>query len=399
MKKLIKKIFADRLHMVDQQRYDVANAVVSRGVKEYVGLDFDILKSDAIEYMANMRIAPYTYKYAGSRQSPCLYASIYAVMLEGLLGVLNNRTEREREEWANYLNGFQNPNDGLYYDPVLMGPAYEHIGDWNEGWGKHHLMGHVIIALARLGHVPRYPLKYLEKYFDTDYLIQWMHKFDFSTDVWTASNYFMNLYTVLEYVRDYMDIKQADKAIKTMVDWLILKQNPNTGMWHEQSMSGLDHLGKLNVVRAAYHFYPLFLYEGIDVPYRDKIVDTILPLQNRWGGWTIEQGNSGACEDIDAVEPLIRYASARPELLTAIKSAIRRSMVWQLACKNDDKGFSFYIRACQEYGGHQITTSLRDESSMFATWFRMLCLAYEMQYLGMPNSFDIGRYPGYEIKL
>ncbi|MCF0178491.1 MAG: hypothetical protein HUJ90_07670, partial [Bacteroidales bacterium] len=76
-----------------------------------------------------------------------------------------------------------------------------------------------------------------------------------------------------------------------------------------------------------------------------------------------------------------------------------RSMVWQLSCRNSDRGFSFYVRSGQGYGGHPATTSLRDESSMFGTWFRMLCLAYEMQFLGMPNGFEIGHFPGYEISI
>lgn len=397
MKEQIKKFLLDKLHAVERQSFDLADAIVSKGVKGYSELDYDTFKKEVLEYVNEMKTAPYTYKYAASRQVPCLYASIYAVMLEGLLGVLSHRSTEERKEWADYLNGFQNPGDGIYYDPALVGPAYEHIGIWNEGWGKHHMMGHIIIALARLGHTPRYSLVYLEKYFDTDYLMKWMDEFDFSADVWTASNYFMNLYTVLEYARDYMNEQRADHTIQVMADWLIQKQNADTGMWHSRDMAELDHLGQLKVVRAAYHFYPLFVYEGIEIPHRDKIVDAILPLQNSWGGWTVERGNSGACEDIDAVEPLIRCAI--PERRMEIQSAIRRSMVWQLACRNNDKGFSFYLRAQQEYGGHPLTTSLRDESSMFATWFRTLCIAYEMQYLGMPHGFDIGRYPGYEIRL
>lgn len=397
MKERLKKTLLKKLHAVERQSFDLTEAIVSKGVRGYSELDYDTLKKEVLEYVDSVRIAPHTYKYAASRKSSCLYASIYAVMIEGLLGVLGNKSIEEKKEWAEYLNRFQNPADGLYYDPVLAGSAYEHVGIWNEGWGKHHLMGHIIIALARLGHTPRYPLKYIEKYFNTDYLAKWMDEFDFSSDVWTVSNYFMNLYTVLEYARDYMNEQRANLPLQVMADWLIKKQNADTGMWHSRDMSELDHLGRLKVVRAAYHFYPLFAYEGIEIPHRDKIINTILPLQNTWGGWTIERGNSGACEDIDAVEPLIRCAT--PERSVEIQSAIQRSMIWQLACRNRDKGFSFYLRAQQEYGGHPLTTSLRDESSMFATWFRMLCLAYEMQYLGVPNGFNIGRYPGYEINL
>lgn len=399
MKEKIKKILLDRLHCIERQEYDLTDAIARRGVRGYAEFDFSVFKKEILEYVESVRCGEFAYKYSASRKHPVLYASIYAVMLEGLLGVLDKRTPEELRHWADYLNSFQNPDDGLFYDPALAGDAYEHLGIWNEGWGKHHLMGHIIIAFARLGHRPKYPLRYLEKYYDRDYLMEWMDSFDFSEDVWTASNYFMNLFTVLEYSRDYLEDPCAGVAIDTMLKWLKDKQNPETGMWHATPMSELDHLGKLKVVRAAYHYFPLFEYEGVEIPYADKIVENILPLQNGWGGWAVEHGNSGACEDIDAVEPLIRCASATPDKADEIKSALIRSIIWQLACRNADGGFSFYLRAQQEYGGHPLTTSLRDESSMFATWFRTLCLAYEMEYLKMPNGFCLGKYPGYEISL
>ena len=398
MKETIKRIILDKVHAIEVQRFNLADTVASRGVKAFVGLTYDKLQSDILSYVKSMEIAPFTYKYSGSRKVSCLYASIYAVMIEGLFGVLKSRGISELQQWGEYLNSFQNPDDGIYYDPVLAGPEYEHKGTWNEGWGKHHLMGHIIIALARLGVTPRYPFNYLNKFYEKDYLIKWMKGFDFSGDIWTTSNYFMNLYTVLEYARDYMQETKAKQSIEVMVEWLLRKQNPTTGMWHDCAVADADTLEMLKIVRGAYHFYPLFEYENIEVPYAEEIIKTILPLQNRWGGWTLEDGNSGACEDIDAVEPLIRYASSCPERTEEIKTAVRRSMVWQLACKNEDFGFSFYLHAPQAYGGHPATTSLAGESSMFATWFRTLCLAYEMSYLGMDNCFDIGHYPGYELK-
>lgn len=399
MKQKIKKYVLSKFHAIESQRCDVVEAIVEKGVRGFSELNYDDLKSGILDYVSSVRIAPYTYKFAVSCDKPCLYASVYAVMIEGLTGVLAQRSKAELADWANYLNDFQNPDDGIYYDSSLAGPAYEHIGVWNEGWGKHHLMGHIIIALARLGHKPKYQLRYLEKYYDTEYLTAWMNGFDFSDDVWTVSNYFMNLYTVMEYARDYMGEVRASKALETMAKWLLERQNPETGIWHTQDFDTLDHLDKLKVVRAAYHFFPLFVYEKITLPYQAKIVDSILPLQNSWGGWTVEKGNSGACEDIDAVEPLIRFSGARSERNNEISAAILRSLIWQLSCRNTDKGFSFYLRSGHVYGGHPLTSSLRDESSMFATWFRTLCIAYEMQYLGLPNSFEIGVYPGYEMSL
>ncbi len=398
MKNKIKFILLQKLHAVEKQSYDVTDAVVTRGVRGFSDLNYNSLQKEVLEYVKTMEVAPYTYKFAASCEKPCLYASIYAVMIEGLFDVLQNRDKSDLKAWGEYLNSFQREDDGLYYDPYLESSAFHHEGSWNEGWGKHHLMGHMIIALSRLDVTPKYPLKYLEKYYDTDYLIKWMEGFDFSHDVWTVSNYFMNLYTVLEYVRDNMREVRAQMAINAIAKWLLKKQNPTTGMWHEQSVDDLTLTERFNIVRAAYHFYPLFEYENIEILYQKEIVDFILPLQNSWGGWTVNYGNAGACEDIDAIEPLLRCAASSPERTDEVRSAITRSMIWQLSCRNADKGFSFYVRSAQEYGGHPLTSSQRDESSMFATWFRILCLAYEMRYMGMHNKFNIGRFPGYEIK-
>ncbi len=399
MKQRIKNFIREKFHFVDRQQYDILDAVVSKGVLEFIEFDYKKFRKEIMEYMSKMQVAQYEYKYSDSQKAPCLYASIYAVMLEGLLGVLKERTSEDLKGWAEYFNQFQNEDDGIFYDPALICQAYEHVGCWKEGWGKHHLMGHIIIAFARLGLTPKYRLKYLGKYYDPDYLLKWMNQFDFSKEVWTSSNYFMNLYTVMEYARDYMSEQQADVSIKLMAEWLLKRQNSETGMWHTRPFETLTLSEKLNVVRAAYHFYPLFEYENIQIPFADKIVESILPLQNRWGGWTIDGGNSGACEDIDAIDPLLRYSKSVIAKSDEIKSSVKKSMIWQMASRNGDKGFSFYVRAQQDYGGHALTTSLRDESSMFATWFRTLCIAYEMQYLQIPNEFEVGKYPGYEIKI
>lgn len=398
MKDKIKDILLQKLHAVEKQTYDVTEAIVTRGISGFVALNYDNLQKEVMEYVKSMEITPFTYKYAASCDKPCLYASIYAVMLEGLFNVLKNRDKYDLKAWGEYLNSFQHEEDGLYYDPALEGPAYNHIGSWNEGWGKYHLMGHIIIALARLGETPKYPLTYLEKFYNTSNLINWMESFDFSGNVWTVSNYFMNLYTVLEYARDFMGENRAVTAVDTIAEWLLKKQNPATGMWHDRNQDTQTLQEKFNIVRAAYHFYPLFEYENIDVPFQKEIVEFILPLQNSWGGWTFNHGNAGACEDIDAIEPLLRFATSAPDKATEIKEAVTRSIIWQLSSRNADKGFSFYVRSSQEYGGHPLTSSLRDESSMFATWFRTLCLAYEMRYLNIPNKFNIGRFPGYEIR-
>ncbi len=397
-KERIKRILMARLHAVDAQKYDIIHAVASKGVEGYLDFDYSAFREDILLYVNSLRVGEYGYKYAKSCSESCLYASIYAVMLQGLLGELSEMDLSMRKGWIDHLNSYQSKDDGLYYDDRLRGNSYEHIGPWNEGWGKHHLMGHIIIALCRLGGTPKYPLSYLAPFYDADKLVAWMNGFDFDRNSWTVSNYFMNLYSVLQYSRDYLNDTKAAHAVEVMAEWLYARQNKETGMWHSKRYADMTQQEKLEAVRAAYHYFPLFSYDNIRLPYTDKTVESILPLQNSWGGWTLEGFNSGACEDIDAIDPLVRFANSE-ENNEAVQRAVKKSLIWQMACRNADKGFSFYVRSRHEYGGHPLTTSLRDESSLFATWFRTLCIAYEMNFLGISNSFDMGRFPGYEIKI
>ena len=224
-----------------------------------------------------------------------------------------------------------------------------------------------------------------------------MDGFALDADVWTDCNYFMNLYTALQYSRDWMNDTRAGAAIEVMAEWLLGCQSPESGLWHRRKIEDMSVADRLSAVRGAYHFYPLFEYDKIEVPHRERVIDFILPLQNRWGAFAQEESCSGACEEIDALEPLIRFANETGYRTVDVKAVVMRSLIWCLSARCQDGGFSFYPCAGQAYGGHPLTTNLTGESSLFATWFRTLTLAYQLRYLGIPNSFEIGRYPGYEI--
>lgn len=396
VKEYIKDLCMRRMHLVDAERFALLDNLATVGIEEFACLDYNRFTRHIRAYLESLEVTPHSYLFAKSRKVATLYGSVYAVMLKGLMGVLPEYSSDDLKSWGEYLNSYQR-EDGFYYDSNLSGPAYEHVGIWNEGWGKRHLLGHMIIALARLGVLPKYEFQFLGPFYDKDYLIRWMNSFDFDSDVWTDSNYFMNLYTALQYSRDWLNDSLAGGSVSVMAEWLLNHQSRETGMWHKRPYAELDIRGKLFTVRGAYHFYPLFEYDHIDVPYRDKIVDSILPLQNRWGAFAQEEWRSGACEEIDALEPLMRFSKELDYRPNEVKAAVLRSLIWCLSSRCADGGFSFYPCAGQEYGGHPLTTNLKGESSLFATWFRTLTLAYQMRFLGIENSFNIGHYPGYEI--
>lgn len=396
-KESLKGRLMSTLHAVPARQLDMANRVAKVGIPQVVGFDFFNFKNEILEYTKSLNTETYAFKYAFSRERTTLYASIYACMIYGLLEEIGKFSIKEKRDWANYFDSFQNEKDGLFYDPALAGEAYEGNSNWNEGWGKKHLAGHIIIAYIRLGFRPKYNFKFLEDYYKTDQVEKWLIQLFQTKNMWTASNYIMNLVTIMQYSRDYMEDQKADSTIAYILEWLTKKQDCTTGLWHNHIPKTLQELN--NAIRGAYHYYPLYIYDEKEIKYQDKVIDQILKTQNTWGGFDEENHPSGACEDIDALDPLIRFCLNTNYRTIDVTLAVQKALYWVLSNRNSDGGFSFMPLTPHEYGAHNVTTSLASESNLMATWFRTLCLAYMLKYLKIPNQFDIIKAPGYELPI
>lgn len=395
MKQYAKKRLLNALSAEPEIVSRIATRVTKTGVANYFDWDYQAERLRILHYVEQRRKGEFEYTFSVSSTKPTLYASIYACMLKGLHGELPNLPENERKGWLDYYNNFQSEPDGLFRDPALAGDEFEGDGLWGDGWGIRHLAAQIIIAYARLGAVPRYPFKFLEPYYNEAYLNAWLERFDFSRNVWSASNYIMNLYTLLEYARDYMKEMRAAKPIEQIYGWLADRQSPITGMWHRYKIEGYPLLG--DAIRGAYHFYPLYTYERKPIPYWEQAIDWILKSQNSWGAFEEERRPSGACEDIDALEPLIRFVARTGYRKAETDLAVQRALVWLLANRHPDGGYESLMENGCHYGNHPETSSRPRESNLFATWFRTLNLAYITAYLKMANGFNVGRFPGYEM--
>lgn len=397
LKEKIKSKLLDRLHAKPEITGRIATRVVREGVPRHLGWTYEAEKDATLRYLESLRLGNYAYKFAQSSPAPTLYGSCYACMLMGMFGQLGELSESQKLGWLAYFDSYQDATDGLFRDPVLAGPEFEGQAGWGDGWGARHLAAHLIIAYARLGRMPKHPFRFLEPYYDQAHLANWLASFDFSANVWSQSNYIMNVYTLLQHARDYMGEVRASAAITTISQWLLAKQRSDTGMWHDYTIAGYPEIG--DAIRGAYHFYPLFLYERQPISHTGAIVDTILRSQNSWGGFSPEALASGACEDIDAIEPLIRAAKQSGHRHAEVMLALQRAMIWILSCQNRGGGYESIPENATHYGGHPLTTSRPGEGNLFATWFRTLCLAYIVDFLGISHGFQLGVYPGYEINL
>ena len=359
----------------------------------YLQFDLDKLRKLTLGFIESMHCDPavFSYKYASSCSKTNLYSSVYAVMILSMYGELDRFSNDQKAEWIEYFNGYQSSDDGLFYDEVLLNGIYNDI-DW---WGARHLALHMIIAFRALGARPKYPFKFLNKFYDLSYLKKWLDleawngKFAYENDV---DNKIMNIGASLQYQRDCWEDGDADKSIRFMQNYLMERINPATGMWGHYNLENKNELSRM--AQCAYHLFSLFFYDNIELGYKERIIDHVLKTQNIYGGFGV-QLNSSACEDIDSMDILIRMMKQTNYKETEVEMALKRAFIWILANQNEDGGFVFR-RHEQFVYGHQEMSSQKNESSMFATWFRTLAVAYLAKHFWGEN-FNIVRGPGYSF--
>ena len=383
----------DTIFNRDRKNYDILiEKYLSSGVPLSLDYDFKYIKTQTLSFVKSMRVGNQTgvYKYSGSTTEPNIYSSIYACMIYSLYGEFKKISQKDRNDWANYLDSFQDESDGLFRDPSIKNDLYENQ-DW---WGARHLAIQAITAYTQLSSKPKYKFHFLENFYNEKDLIEWLEKGNWKDG--DFDNQIMNYGTLLQYSRDFMQDKFAGQALNTLKKWLLdNKLNKNTGLfWENDNLASPDELSR--AVQFSYHLYPLFIYDNWTNPYQKQAIDHILQTQNKIGGYGVSL-NSSACEDIDSIVLLIA-SSKQNYKSNEIKASLLKSLPWVLTNMNEDGGFVFKRNEPFLYG-HKQMFSDSNESSMFATWFRTLCLAYLVKYLKLNNNFNIIKCPGLEFNI
>ncbi len=375
----------------DQEFTFLVSQLCDVGIPNALAFDEKLFRSSILGYVEKMRIpeTPWSYRFSGSCSRPNLYSSTYACMTRSLLSDLNTLSDSDRAAWLSYFDSFQSPDDGLFYDPSVENEIF-FSEDW---WGIRHLAAQLIICYTHLGRRPRYEFSFLKVFYDRAKLRAWFDSLDFGDRVDFSGNSIMNIGVLMQYQRDAFSDHKASEAVEHLK--ALLRERVNSqGMWGKIATCPRS-LSK--AVQAAYHIWPIFFYDGDDIPKHPELIDHLLATQNLLGGYGLDF-NSSACDDIDTIWPLIAFSSRYPNQSELIRRSVYKALPWILSNQNADGGFVFKRNCDYEYGHPQMSFR-NNESSMFGTWFRLLSLTYIFNFLARPSDLRLGRAPGYEFSL
>ena len=351
---------------------------------EPYSIDLNSIRERTLSYVQKMKFKNGRYFYSYSSKTPILYASVFAALTRYLYG--EYISEEEKNNWIKYILMHQD-EDGLFKDKLIANNLAEKV-DW---WGWRHLTVHCLMALKAFNVIAPKEFRFLEAFKDTNFVINWLESRNWY-DPNSVSNEIQNYTNFLQYIRDFKGKSWAQSSLNTIFDWLDEKQNPEHGLWYGK----INNKWKLSeAIQTTYHILLPYFYDRREVNNLDKIVDHCLAIQNKFGGFGI-YANSSACEDIDAIDILVRAYLITDHRRKDIERALERALRWVLRNMNADGGFVYRRFEPRKYG-HDLMYARANESEMFSTWFRTLSIAYISKVLHIKIDFKFIDCPGYQF--
>jgi len=345
-------------------------------------IDLNIIRQKSLRYAEALRIQeePYgRYRYSDSGKVPILYASVYAVLVRHLLNDFTDLKLEDKMQWTEYICSHQN-EDGLFRDPFVENDIAE-TEDW---WGWRHLTIHALMALKALDSQPKRQLYFLEKFNTPPKVRLWLNTLDWGRRVAFTSNTIQNIGVAMQFARDFMGEENLKDAIAELLFGIKERCNPKNGLWGYGFDTKNEQLSQ--GIQAGYHFWLLFWYDDQKITFPEKVFNSALKLQNKLGGFSREKIWTSACEDIDALDPIVRLGLRNDNFKERSFAPIQRALKWILFNFNEDGGATFQ-RSDDFFYGHSLMFSKAGQSTMFATWFRMLSIAMACELLKFKEGF------------
>jgi hypothetical protein len=295
---------------------------------------------------------------------PTLYGTCYAMFGLFYLGQQVPVDDRMRSRLANC----QDPNTGWLIGPEFNGFTTPTNVMHSREFLELHSTSAALPFFTEFGLPLPYPMTAAKRFCDPSYLADWIRTVDWRR-AWFEGNRVMFVGQFLVYLRDVEKFAPAKRALEQWFDWLDRSVDLRTGLWGTNGFCDAKE-----AVYGGYHQLLVYYHESHSLPNLRGMVDTVLSLQHRDGGFN-PHGNAGACEDVDSVDILVNSYKRCDYRRADIRLALRRCLKHILGTQNDDGGFPYARGITQSHMGIPGTQANPNASCTFPTWFRIHTLA------------------------
>jgi hypothetical protein len=207
---------------------------------------------------------PYGSYQTGKSIETDLYASCDVAIARHIMGEKLSETlsHEQREEWIQYINTYQQPEDGSYTNRL-------------KNHSKLHANGMTIGALGVLHGKQRYRVRLYEDFNTREKVIPWLEQIDWANQ-WGASHHFWGGIHCYSMSREC-----SEDWLSTVFDWLDSNLDPSTGWWRR----GVEHTDRNQALGGSVHILPVYQHHDRAFPFPRMVIDSVLALQLPDGTW------------------------------------------------------------------------------------------------------------------
>ncbi len=210
-------------------------------------------------------------KYSIGIDAPVdLYASCDVAIARHIMGedLVGGLLLKKRQEWAGYINSYQQPEDGSYTE------RFNH--------SKLHANGMTVGALGVIGLKQKYPVKLYEEFNSIEKVVPWLEQIDWAKQ-WSASHQFwggIHCYSLSsQCTEEWLDV---------VFEWLNKRIDEQTGWWKK----GVPHTDRHQPLGGSVHILPIYEHHKRAFPYPERVIDSVLALQLPNGRWLSREKDS-----------------------------------------------------------------------------------------------------------
>ncbi len=333
----------------------------------------------------------------GQGAETTLLATSFAVLASETLGTLSNWNRQRVTDVASGILEYQDEETGLFGSWLVRDADLLAKPICDRKYVINQITYFCLSALSALGFKPRHRLTFALSLLNNDKLRKHINDGPWH-DIWNQSNRLMFVLRNLIHLMDEPELTAtAHSTFDTVLAEIEERQDAETGLWFGAGVRN-HRLG----VYAAYHFVPFFLWRGRPLMRVDEMIDSVLGIQSPEGLFADSIGG-GACEDLDAIDLLVKLSYLSDHRSEDVRLSLRRAYdrILQLQCENG--GFPNYLRHVSvpswkrrlarrlglsrlvelwrptpqdlsNYSGWTAVSVRRGEPDMWGTWFRALAL-------------------------
>ena len=259
------------------------------------------------QFKSNDADGPGAYSYL-PKGPLCTYGSTDVLISRFITNQLT-LTEKDKDEWAEKINRFQDPKSGWYKKRYTL-----HF--------KEHTTAYAIAALKLIDRKPKYPLFWKDAILkDEKAMESWLNSITWSS-IWNGSHVISGVPAAL-----LMTGEGNERFYNWYFNWLDSETDTNSGFWRRGILHRMNILYRPNLhdMAGAFHMYYVYSYCNRSWRFADKAIDWTLKFQNSNGFWN---GKVTYCVDLDAIYTMTRGC----EILKGYrKEDIKNSVIKYLA--------------------------------------------------------------------